>query len=108
MGNARMTDADVAKFAFGGRKTKKISMNLDQETLDFIDEIAELTKTTRTMVMLASLTNGLEPFLKNLETGWNTLLSAGNMDNAKKKRTMELIAKVQNLRRKLIPEHKVK
>jgi len=99
-------NADIAKMAFGSRKTKKISINLDDETLEFIDEIAALTKTTRTGVILTSLTNGLDPFLKTLESSWNFYLSAGNLDEPKKKKIKELIEGVQKLRRKLIPEHK--
>ena len=99
---------DITKMAFGDRKTKKISLNLDEETLDFIDEIAELTKSPRTAVILGSLTGGLEPFLKSLETAWNGLLVAGNLDEEKKKKVKILMDGVQSLRKKLLGRNELK
>jgi hypothetical protein len=108
MTSEQKINSDVERIAFGNRKTKKISINLDEETLDFIDEIAERTKTTRTWVILASLTGGLDPLLKNLETTWNGMLVSGNLDENKKKRINELIAVVQDLRRKLLGKNTLK
>ena len=102
MDSKNKINSDVARIAFGNKKTKKISINLDEETIDFIDEIAKSTRTTRTFVMLGALTTGIEPFLKNLETSWYAILSSGNLNEEKKKKVKEIIAVANRLRIKLL------
>ena len=57
------------------KKKKKISMDLDEKTLEVIDSLASLTKTSRTVIIEAVLTNGLFSYINFLEKTWKGYLN---------------------------------
>ncbi len=57
------------------KKKKKISMDLDEKVLEVIDSLAYLTKTNRTVIIEAVLTNGLFSYINFLEKTWKGYLN---------------------------------
>ena len=72
-------------------KMKKISLDLNEEVLELIDEIANLTETNRTAVIGALIGKGMTPFFRYLEITWEGILINGNPDGRKKKKIKNLL-----------------
>ena len=58
-------------------KKKKISIDLNDECLQVIDELAKLTKNSRTVIIEALIFRGTFPFLEYLEKSWKKFLDEG-------------------------------
>ncbi|NJL44128.1 MAG: hypothetical protein HC945_02315 [Nitrosarchaeum sp.] len=50
-----------------GRESVKISMNVPRILLDQVDRLAKTMYSTRTIVMLGLITNGMEPYVSALK-----------------------------------------
>jgi hypothetical protein len=58
---------NLAEECLKNTKTKKISINLDEDTLAFIDEFSELSNVTRTTVIMSMLGSGINELIKSFE-----------------------------------------
>jgi len=74
---------------------KKISLDINKEFLQTIDELAVLTKSNRTLVIESLLGKGMSPFLDYLENTWERFLSEGRYKEKKE----GLEEALKNLRR---------
>jgi hypothetical protein len=79
------------------KKKKKISLDINLDYLQFIDELAKLTSNSRTVIVHALISDGIFPFLDRLEKTWTDFL------NDDKYKTIEgdlkkLLAGVKKLR----------
>ena len=77
---------------------KKISLNLDKKTIELIDEVKDLTKSTRTVVILALVHHGLSPLLANLKETWTKMKS----DKKHKKNIEELLKNLKKIEKKKV------
>ena len=77
--------------------TKKISLDLNEEHLEIIDELAKLTKTNRTVVIGTLIGQGFSPFFRYLESTWKELLNNKNIDNKKKTKIQELLKDLKKI-----------
>jgi len=66
------------------KKKKKISLDLDEEFLEVIDELASLSKNSRTLIVESLIGQGMFPFFKYLEKTWKGLLSERKYKEHKK------------------------
>jgi len=64
---------------------KKISLDVNKEILEIIDDLAKLTKTNRTVVIGAIIGKGISPFFRYLKENWEGLLTKEDLDEKKKK-----------------------
>jgi len=67
------------------KNMKKISLDMDKEILQIVDELASLTKTSRTVIIGALIGKGMSPFFKYLESTWKGILIKRDSDEKKKK-----------------------
>jgi predicted transcriptional regulator len=66
------------------KKKKKISFDINEELLQRIDELASLSKNSRTVIINALLGQGMVPFINYLENTWKELLTEGKYGKIKK------------------------
>jgi hypothetical protein len=64
---------DLAEKSLENFETKKISFNLDVDTIDFIDELSKITNTTRTTTITSIVGSGMKSLLSSLETSWKRM-----------------------------------
>ena len=76
---------------------KKISLDVNEEILEIIDELVKLTKTSRTVVMGAIIGKGMSPYFRYLESTWKGFLNEGKFDEKKKKKIKETLQSLKNL-----------
>lgn len=65
----------------GKMNTKKISLNIDEKTLKIIEDLAELTESNRTIILLAILEQGISNFVQFLDKEWTKLKKEGKGDS---------------------------
>ena len=80
-------------------KIKKISINLNQEFVDFADKIAELTNQKKTTILTALIGKGAKPLIKDMETTWKSLLIAGNLEKNKKEKISKLLKGLDKIKK---------
>ena len=80
------------------KKKKKISMDINGELLNFIDELAETTKSNRTLIIEAIIGKGAPIFLNELERTWQGLLIKGNLKDKEKQNIKYLLLKLKKSR----------
>ncbi len=68
-----MEKGDLAEKSLKNLETKKVSFNLDAETIKFIDELSKITNTTRTTTMVSLLGSGMYSLLDSLEASWKKM-----------------------------------
>ena len=61
---------NLAEECLKNLKTKKISLNLDVDTLEFIDELSDITNTTRTTTIMSIIGSGMKSVISLSETTW--------------------------------------
>ena len=61
---------NLAEESLKNLKTKKISLNFDLDTLEFIDELSKITNTTRTTTIMSIIGSGMKSLVDSLETSW--------------------------------------
>lgn len=74
---------------------KKISLNMDSKTLDLIDDLTVLLKTTRTMVISALIAKGIKNLFNDLEKGWKDMKKDKSKDQKKINSCLEGIEKLK-------------
>lgn len=55
----------------GKMKSKKISLNIEEKTLDLVDDLAKITEANRTVILLTLIGQGISPLVQFLEKEWN-------------------------------------
>jgi ERCC4-related helicase len=69
---------------------KKISLDMNVEILDIIDDLSKLTKTNRTVIIGSLVGQGMTPFFRYLERNWNEKLKK-EVSEEKKKLAKDLL-----------------
>lgn len=87
---------NLAEESLKNLETKKISLNLDVDTLEFIDELSNLTNTTRTTAIMAVIGSGMGSMLDLLETGWKK----AQKESPKPEKAGALLTKLDGFRKK--------
>ncbi len=64
---------DLAEESLKNLKTKKISLNLDEDSIEFIDELSNITNLTRTTVIMSMIGSGMKSLLVDLENTWKKM-----------------------------------
>lgn len=82
----------------GKLKTKKISMNIEEEKLQVVDDLAKLMKANRTIVLASIIEAGIPSFFNLMETEWKKL--SKDTKKEKKEIATELMKKLQLLKKK--------
>jgi len=88
---------NLAEESLKNLKTKKISLNFDVDTLEFIDELSKITNTTRTTAIMSIIGSGMKSLLVSLETTWKKIKSQKTHGP---KKIDKLIKQVRDLRKK--------
>ena len=76
----------------GGLKTKKISVNVEEKTLEILDDLAKLTEVNRTIILSTILGQGTPKFMQFLHDEWQKMERVGKGD----------AKKIKELQKKLI------
>lgn len=66
------------------KKKKKISLDLNEEFLGVIDEVANLTKSNRNTIIEALISRGIFPYFNYLEQVWKRFLDEGRYKENKR------------------------
>ena len=66
------------------KSRKKISLDINTEFLKIIDELAKLTKSSRTLIIESLLGKGISPFFDYLDHTWKRFLGEGRHKEKKK------------------------
>ena len=78
-------------------KVKKISLDMNEEILDIVDDLAKLTKTNRTVIIGSLVGQGFSPFFRSLENNWKNLLKDKSIGNEKEKKIKELLNNLKKI-----------
>lgn len=78
----------------------KISLDLEDSTLEFIDLLANVTKSSRITIIEAIIGKGAMPLINEIESNWKTLLIKGNFDEGRKNNIKKLIAQLEKAKNK--------
>lgn len=80
------------------KKKKKISFDIDEEFLRIIDELVNLTKCSRTVIIESLISQGMIPFFNYLENTWKRILDEGRYkEHEKMEKGIEKL--LQNLKK---------
>ena len=64
---------NLAEKSLENLKSKKVSFNLDVDSIQFIDELSKITRTTRTTTIVSLIGSGMGSLLVSLETTWKKM-----------------------------------
>lgn len=78
-------------------KTKKISLNFDMDTLEFIDDFSKITNTTRTTTIMSIIGFGMKASIESLESSWEKMKKEGKYD---KEKIGSLLKKLEKFKKK--------
>ncbi len=90
-------EGNLAEKSLKNLESKKISFNLDADTIGFIDELSKITNTTRTTTIVSIIGSGMKSLLVSLETSWKKIKSEKTHDPKKIDR---LLKQVDELKKK--------
>jgi len=79
-------------------RKKKISLDINDEVLKLIDDLAKLTKNSRTIILESIIHQGLSPFINLLEKRWKEMFIEENSEI--KKITKELLKDLKEIKEK--------
>ena len=82
------------------QRKRKISLDVDEITRDFIDEFSVLTESNRTIVIGALVGKGLPILLDEMERTWQGLLIKGNLDENRKNHLKKCLNGLKKIREK--------
>ena len=74
---------NLAEESLKNLKTKKISFNLDLDSLEFIDELSKITNATITTTIVSLIGSGMKSLLVSLEDTWKKMKSEKIYDSEK-------------------------
>jgi len=86
---------DFAEQSLKDLKTKKVSLNLDKDTLRFVNELSTILNTTRTSTIIAIIGWGLKPGIITLEASWKKMKREGKYDNSKIDKLLKSIGELK-------------
>ena len=88
-------------------KKKKISMDISEEFLNIIDELATLTKSSRTAILEAVISRGIFPYFNLLENLWKNYLKEEKNEKLKKriKNLLKELKKIKSNHEWLNPDY---
>jgi len=79
------------------RKTKKISVEIDERLVRYLDEFAKLTKTNRSAMAELFIGQGYSPTVLNLKVSWNVLLTKGDLSKEKKDKVKAVLKELTEI-----------
>ncbi len=91
-----MKPKDLAEECMKNLKTKKISLNLDVDTLEFIDELSKLTNVTRTTTLVSIIGSGMKGIVVSLEKSFKEV----QKQNPKSEKLGKLIKNLEKFKQK--------
>jgi hypothetical protein len=91
-----MKTNNLAEECLKNLKTKKISLNLDVDTLEFIDELSKLTNVTRTTTIMSIIGSGMKEIVISLETS----LKKTQKQSPKPEKIEELLKELKKFKQK--------
>lgn len=89
--------ADISRRALS--KISKVSLNFNKDFIDLAEKIGKLTGQNKTMVFSAWIGKGVDPLFQDMETTWKGLLTAGNLNQDKKKKVEKLLKGIKKIRK---------
>jgi hypothetical protein len=75
---------------------KKISLDIEGSLLEMVDKLAELTKSSRTVVIEALLGKGYHVMLDTLRASWTTMRNS-DISKEKKEKLKDLLGRLDKL-----------
>ena len=87
------------KEAFENARTKKISHNINEKTLEMIDEMSKITVMTRTQMLDAILFSGVKAQTNFMIKSWEVFKKDRKFENQKVK-IEELLGKMKEFKKK--------
>ena len=87
---------NLAEECLKNLKTKKISIDLDIGTLEFIDEFSKITNTTRTTTIMSIIGHGMKNLVPSLETS----VKEYKKNSPKPEKADELLKKLEKFKNK--------
>jgi len=84
---------NISKIALN--KKRKISLDLDRDLSEFIDELSKLTKSNRTIIIEALIGKGAPILLSEIERTWQGLLLKGNLKDKEKQNVKFLLLELK-------------
>ncbi len=82
------------------KERRKVSADLDRNLIDLIDEIAQLTKSTRTIVINALLYKGMPQLFEEIRLSWVAILNGGKLDEKDKVKIKRLLHGLEKIQKK--------
>ncbi len=86
---------NLAEESLKNLKTKKVSFNLDVDSLEFIDELSKITNTTITTTIVSLIGSGMKSLLVSLETTWKKMKSQKTYDPKKIDRLLKQVGELK-------------
>ncbi len=87
---------NLAEESLKNLETKKISLNFDVDTLEFIDELSKITNATRTTTIMSVLGFGMKSIVSSLESTWKKV----KKDSPKPEKIDELLKQLADFKKK--------
>lgn len=78
----------------------KISVDLDKDFLKILESVAELTNSSRGIIIEAIGFHGFSALLNSMKLNWQGLLSNGNLDESKKKKIKGLLKDLSEIQKR--------
>ena len=76
-------------------KKDKITLNLEENTVAMVDELAEISKTNREMMICALIGKGIKELVEDMSKSWEKIAAEKNDAKAK-----SLVAKIKAFEKK--------
>ncbi|MBU2616772.1 MAG: hypothetical protein KKB79_02190 [Nanoarchaeota archaeon] len=88
---------NLAEKSLENLETKKVSLNFDLDTLEFIDELSKITNTTRTTTIMSIIGSGMKSLLVDLENTWKKMK---NQKTHNPEKINKLLKQINELKKK--------
>jgi hypothetical protein len=97
----------MVEIDYSNSKKRKISLDMNKEFLEIIDEIANLTKTTRTTIIEAVISRGIFPYFDFLKNFWEDTLKEEKNERVKEgiKKLLDDLSKIKSNHEWLNPDY---
>ena len=80
-------------------ENKKVSINLDSQTLKMVDELAKILKADRTIMITNLIGHGIHPMVSYLKNTWS-LIKKENVDKEKDSNIERLLSELSDFSKK--------